>query len=75
MTLIRRASAVALMLPDPHRYRFRIQDIAEVMRRWAAGHDTAAIAAATGISEPDVARIVHADADRRHTARAALKRI
>ncbi|MFB0491976.1 hypothetical protein ABIE45_004562 [Methylobacterium sp. OAE515] len=72
--LIHRASAVARELPDPHRYRFRIQDIAEVMRRWAAGHDTAAIAAATGIAEPDVIRIVHADLDRRHAARAATQR-
>jgi hypothetical protein len=69
--LVHRASAVARSLPDPHRYRFRIQDIAEVLRRWLAKHDTAAIAAATGIAEPDVIRIIHVDQDRRHAARAA----
>ena len=45
----------------------------EVLRRWAFGHDSAAIAAALGISEPEVCRIVAADQDRRHAARAAAQ--
>lgn len=38
----------------------------DVLRRWAAGHDTAEIAAATGLPEADVCRIISADQDRRH---------
>ena len=46
----------------------------DVLRRWYAGDDSAAIAAVLGIPEADVCRIVAADQDRRHAARAAVQR-
>jgi hypothetical protein len=48
--------------------------ITDVLRRWNAGDDSAAIAAALGIPEADVCRIIGADQDRRHAARAAAQR-
>lgn len=43
--------------------------VTDVLRRWSAGDDTAAIAAALGMAQADICRIVAADQDRRYAAR------